>query len=360
VELHTLSSPPLLDLLTTALLNAGARAATRGEFTLRAFLAGKLDLPQAEAVLGIIDADNRDDLKQALAQRAGGVTQPLHALRSDLLDLLADVEAGLDFTEEDIRFVDSTELLGRMAKGLALVTIVQKQLEQRSLSPRPFRAVLVGRPNAGKSSLFNALIGDGNALVSPQPGTTRDYLTRSIQLGSTIVELVDTAGLRPAEDAIETEAQHLGSREAEEADLLLLCLEGGNTLKADEAELVRRHGPSVILVGTKSDQMPAPAGRLATSAVTGAGLAELLRLLEERAHARVSATLAPSLSRCRYHVDTCLRHLRQAHAIVLYEDPPELLALELRGALDELGAMVGAVYTEDLLDRIFSRFCIGK
>src|SRR5262245_4956143 len=154
VELHTLSSPPLVEALVAQLLQGGARAAQAGEFTLRAFLAGKLDLPRAEAVLGIIEAGSRDELRQALTQYGGGVTRPLDGLRADLLDLLAEVEAGLDFAEEDLHFVGPEELLNRLAKGLALLTLAQRQLDQRAVAGRPFRAVLVGKPNAGKSSLF--------------------------------------------------------------------------------------------------------------------------------------------------------------------------------------------------------------
>src|SRR5438445_6629913 len=175
VELHTLSSPPLVDLLIAQLLNAGARAAQPGEFTLRAFLTGKLDLTRAEAVLGVIEAGNRQELRQALAQLAGGVERPLPVLRDDLLNLLADIEAGLDFAEEDIHFVQTIELLHRLAKGLAQLELLRKQLDQRTVGERPFRVVLVGRPNAGKSSLFNSLTDNPFALVSPQPGTSRDY-----------------------------------------------------------------------------------------------------------------------------------------------------------------------------------------
>ncbi|HXG10742.1 MAG TPA: tRNA modification GTPase [Gemmataceae bacterium] len=359
-EVHTLSCPPLVDLLVAQFLGAGARAARPGEFTLRAFLAGKLDLTRAEAVRGVIEAGSRDELQQALAQLAGGVTRPLQELRSDLLDLLADVEAGLDFVDEDIHFVSLEDVLKRLAKGLALVTLLGRQLEQRSLAGRPFRVVLAGRPNAGKSSLFNALAGAAAALVSPEPGTTRDYLTRQLDLDGVAVELVDTAGWQEASSTIEEQAQALGREQAEQADLVLLCVEAGQLPNKDETALLGRGEPPAVAVATKCDlAAPAP-GLLATSAVTGAGLDALRQLLAERARARAEPALAPSLSRCRHHVDACLEHLRRAHAAALFEEPPELLALELRGALDQLGEMVGAVYTDDLLDRIFSRFCIGK
>jgi tRNA modification GTPase len=361
VELHTISCPPLVDLLIGQLLNAGARAAQPGEFTLRAFLAGKLDLTRAEAVLGVIEAGNRTELKQALAQLAGGVTRPLEGLREDLVNLLADIEAGLDFSEEDIHFVGQDEMLKRLAKGLAQLVLLRKQLDARAVEDRPFRVVLAGQPNAGKSSLFNALGGSPAALVSAEPGTTRDYLVRHLDLGGVTIELVDTAGWQSATSTIEAQAQTLGKQQAEDADLLLLCLDVDKPADEQEQELLARQGPPIVIpVTTKCDLGTPPPERLATSAVTGAGLEDLRASLAEYAQKHAQPALAPSLSRCRHHVEACLERLRQAHDIVLNEDPAELLALELRGALDELGAMIGAVYTDDLLDRIFSRFCIGK
>jgi tRNA modification GTPase len=359
VELHTISSPPLVDLLVASCLHAGARAAQAGEFTMRAFLAGKLDLTRAEAILGVIEAGNRDELKQALAQLAGGLARPLHELREDLLNLLADVEAGLDFTDEDIHFIEHTELLRRLTKGLALVTLVRRQIDQRALSSSPFRVVLTGRPNAGKSSLFNMLAGNKAALVSAEPGTTRDYLITRLDLGGTVIELIDTAGLRPGVNGIEGQAQKLGAQQAKEADLLLLCVEGGQVTH-QESDLLAGKEAAIVGIATKADLAEPPAGWLSTSMVDQQGVAVLRQLLSDRARAHARPALAPSLSRCKHHVDACLAHLRRGHAIALHGDPPELLAVEVRGALDELGAMVGAVYTDDLLDRIFSRFCIGK
>jgi tRNA modification GTPase len=359
-EIHLLGCPPFVDLLVASLLHAGARAAQPGEFTMRAFLAGKLDLPRAEAVLGIIEAGNRNDLRQALGQLAGGLTRPLEGLREDLLDLLAEVEAGLDFAEEDIRFVEPQVLLCRLAKGLAQVTLLWKQLEKRAVSGEAFRVVLAGRPNAGKSSLFNALTGAG-ALVSPEPGTTRDYLIRRMEVDRVSIDLIDTAGWRESGSSIEEQAQLLGRQQAEQADLILLCLEAGLGIRQDERKLMARtEPPAVCPVTTKCDLAEAPPNLLATSVKTRTGLDVLRMRLTERARQKNGSSLAPSLSRCRHHVQAALDHLRQAHSIVLFQEPAELLALELRGALNELGEMVGAVYSDDLLDRIFSRFCIGK
>jgi tRNA modification GTPase len=366
VEVHTISSMPLVELLIATLLSAGARAAVAGEFTLRAFLAGKLDLPRAEAVLGVIEAADGDQLRDSLAQLAGGVTRPLDGLREDLLNLLADVEAGLDFVDEDLSFVGRDDLLTRLAKGLAQLTLVHKQLEARGRSDRPFRAVLVGRPNAGKSSLFNALTGagpDAGAIVSPIPGTTRDYLVQRLDIYGPTIELVDTAGRQDPVDAIDRHAQRLGGEVARRADLLLVCIPADATPDTEDRRALAV--PAAVAIATQCDRVadslpPVSHGGLSTSAVTGQGMAELRSLLAERAKAKPQAPLAPSLGRCRHHVDACLEHLRRAHNAVLFDDPAEILALELRAGLEELGAIVGAVYTDDLLDRIFSRFCIGK
>jgi tRNA modification GTPase len=360
VEVHTISCPPLVELLIAELLKAGARAAAPGEFTMRAFLAGKLDLTRAEAVLAVIQAGSRDELKEALTQLAGGVSRPLETLRDDLLNLLADVEAGLDFADEDLQFVEQRNLLERLSKGLALITLLGKQLDGRALADRSFRVVLAGKPNVGKSSLFNALAGRAAALVSPEEGTTRDYLVHHLDLNGVTIDLVDTAGRRTTNGTIDRQAQSLCEEQTRNADLVLLCVEAGSAIDDNDNDLLGQETPPVVGLSTKCDLAAAHMGFVATSSLTNGGLDRLRVLLADRARSHARPALAPSLSRCRHHVDGCLGHLRRAHELALFSEPPELLALELRGALDELGAMVGAVYTDDLLDRIFSRFCIGK
>jgi len=359
-ELHILGSPPLVERLVSDLLNTGTRPARPGEFTLRAFLAGKKDLPQAEAVNAVIEAGTDTDLRLALTQLAGGVTQPLHTLREDLLNLLADVEAALDFADEDIEFVGKLETLARLTTALGQLTDLQRQLDERTVSGQSVRVALVGLPNVGKSSLFNAL-GGSEAIVSPIPGTTRDYLTKQINLDGMTAELIDTAGWQTAADTIEEQAQQLGREQTGRADAIVWCVEvGSEFIPAVEATLAET-GAKVIRVWTKCDLVSlVPKSAVGASVIKPGGTDELRSALVETVTSLTRSPLAPSQSRCRHHVAACIAELSLARDHVAENDPPELTAVSLRIALDQLGEMTGAVYTNDLLDRIFSRFCIGK
>ncbi|HEV3439051.1 MAG TPA: tRNA modification GTPase [Gemmata sp.] len=402
-ELHTLGSPPLVERLVSDLLNAGTRPARPGEFTLRAFLAGKKDLPQAEAVNAVIEAGTEIDLRLALTQLAGGVTQPLHTLREELLNLLADVEAALDFADEDIEFVGRSETLARLAAALGQLTDLQRQLDERTVSGRSVRVALVGLPNVGKSSLFNAL-GGSEAIVSPIPGTTRDYLTKQINFDGMTVELIDTAGWQTAADTIEEQAQQLGREQTGRADVILWCVEVGSEFTPTAETTLAETGAKVIRVWTKCDLWPKETGNrrqedacedanptqarsasegcvvprwrfglikggilisksplpISVSVMSPGGTDELRSALVETVSLLMRSPLAPSQSRCRHHVAACIAELSRARDHVAENDPPELTAVSLRIAVDQLGEMTGAVYTNDLLDRIFSRFCIGK
>ncbi|MGF1582187.1 MAG: tRNA modification GTPase [Gemmataceae bacterium] len=359
LEVHTISCMPLVEKFIGQCLREGARPAQPGEFTMRGFLAGKLDLPRAEAVYAVIEAGSRTELREALSYLAGGLSQPLNLLRDDLLDLLADLEAGLDFVDEDIEFVTQAHLLERLQHGITLLSQIQAQLNRRSVHREPFRVVLAGKPNAGKSSLFNTL-GSGKAIVSHEAGTTRDYLVQTLDISGVAVELIDTAGWQHSTEEIDGQAQELGRDQITKADLILLCVQGNRDLEDDETSVLETFPDSVVIVRTKCDIAPITQHGLRTSAASGEGHQELLGLLEQRAGQARHLALAPSLSRCEGHLDRCLEHLTQAKSMAESLEPQELVAMELRGGLDQLGEMVGAVYTNDMLDRIFSRFCIGK
>lgn len=366
-EIHTIGSPPLVSAVLATVCNAGARLAEPGEFTLRAFLAGRLDLTQAEAVLGVIDARSKRELSHALEQLAGGLARPLKNLRDKLLDLLADLEAGLDFVEEDIEFVSRHQIGQQLDEAADLLARTSAQLADRRRSDELPRVVLVGCPNVGKSSLFNALT-RGAALVSDTPGTTRDYLTATLELDAARCQLIDTAGQNsPGEERqIDHMAGQLTATQAESCTLALFCLDATRPPNAWERDqLAAKPERGRLVVVTKCDQASGaqlPEGAIATSAVTGAGLDDLRRQL-----ARAIAEIEPSEStgsltagRCAesmHAAEASIQHARSLNASAAGE---ELVAAELRTALTELGKVVGAVYTDDILERIFSRFCIGK
>jgi len=366
-EIHTLGSPALVDGVLRAVCAAGARLAQRGEFTLRAFLCGRLDLTRAEAVLGVIDAAGPAQLKAALTQLAGGLAVPLGRLRDGLLDLLADLEAGLDFADEDLPFISCEELSERLAAAAAEVQRLLGQMASRSEAADRTRVVLFGWPNTGKSSLFNALAG-GTALVSDHPGTTRDYLTAELDLGGARCLLVDTAGLEPESrvphDPVRRAAQAAASDQGRQAQVRLFCLDASRPPNAwEEAQLAG--GMDGLVVLTKIDLArriePGPSS-VPTSSVTGEGIARLRERIAEAVLAcgPPGEVVAGTAVRCRESLRLAAQSLHRAGEACRLTVGEELVAAEVRAALEELGMTVGAVYTEDVLDRIFSRFCIGK
>jgi tRNA modification GTPase len=364
VELHTIGSPPLLEKTMAALCAAGARPAGPGEFTLRAFLAGRLDLTQAEAVLGVIDAADRRQLDIGLAQLAGGIGRPLSRLRNRLLDLLAHLEAGLDFVDEDIEFIDPADLRGQLAEAAGDIRRLAAQLAGRSDSAAPPRVVLIGRPNVGKSRLFNSLTG-GRALVSPAAGTTRDYLTAELDLGGMSCRLIDTAGRDDADGDVSAASQRLRREQQQAAELELLCLDLTRPLDDWERAEALAAGARRIVVRTKCD-LESQAGNtigqgLITSAATGDGLEALRDRIRLALVSRQDVAAVPSTAiRCGDSLRSAANGLSRAASMAAESAGDELIAAEVRLALDDLGHVVGAVYTDDLLDRIFSRFCIGK
>lgn len=358
-ELHLPGSPPLLEAALEAVCQAGARLARPGEFTLRAFLADRLDLTQAEAVLGVIDARGQAELNRSLAQLAGGLAQPLQALRSQLLDLLAHLEAGLDFVEEDIEFISSRQLDDQLAAAADQVAALTSQMTTRGEAGQLPRVVLLGRPNAGKSSLLNALAGGEAAIVSPIAGTTRDYVAARGKFAGLVCLLIDTAGEDAAADEPLAAAGQVALREqVAQADVTVLCLDASDAGSPTAAD--RPDGQ--LIVWTKCDLAAAPGPGLATSSRTGAGLAELRRAIaaDLQAAAPAESAVTGTAERCRDSLRQAAEALALAREAARRQLGEELVAAEVRAALDHLGQVVGAVYTDDVLDRVFSRFCIGK
>lgn len=362
-ELHTIGSPPLLESLLDTVRAAGARLARPGEFTLRAFLAGRIDLTQAEAVLGVIDARSDAELASALEQLAGGIAEPLRALRSELLDLLADLEAGLDFVDEDIAFITPDALVDRLTTARKSVGELADQLRERDASSELPRVVLVGPPNAGKSSLFNALVGNGQAIVADIPGTTRDYLLATIDLDGVSCELCDTAGVESSSgDEVASSAQSQRGQAQRRADVELRCQDASDAQRSPPDSVSESDRPQLI-VWTKADLAGTlPSHGLFTSVVTGAGLDALraaIRTAVQRLDRHDGGPRATA-ARCRGTLDDAVAALDRARHLAVASQGDELIAAEIRAALQSLGEVAGAVYTNDLLDRVFSRFCIGK
>jgi len=371
-ELHVVGSPPLVNEVLGQALVCGARPAERGEFTLRAFLAGRIDLVQAEAVLGVIDAGNTAELKTALAQLAGGISSRIAEVREELLLHLADLEAGLDFVEEDIEFVQRDELERRLVSARELLTALLQQASDRMVSHGRLKVVLAGLPNAGKSTLFNAVLGRHAALVSSVAGTTRDYLSAAVETPEMVFDLVDTAGWEQARDGIEAAAGDLRSDQLERAHLTVWCSAADLTAEEHLAnatlrDACRSNTAEFIEIWTKVDRAPHqgvfPANSLLqVSAETGQGVELLLRAITSRLSVSTADTelIGATAARCQESLGNALTGIERALGAMDAHAGDELISVELRDVLESLGRIVGKVYTDDILDRIFSRFCIGK
>lgn len=370
-ELHAPGSPPLLETVLAQLYASGVRPARPGEFTLRAFLAGRIDLVQAEAVLGVVDAHSHRELQTALQQLAGGLSGRLGEVRGDLLDLLADLEAGLDFVDEDIEFVGGEEVVARLSQAQQTLETLLDQASMRMRSSGRMRIVLAGLPNAGKSTLFNALIRREAALVSELAGTTRDYLSAELDWNGVSVELIDTAGWEAAARGIMSFAQGLRGEQVEAADLVVWCRAANLDAAAQAAdrkllERLRLEKKRLLVAATKSDLAgPDSAGAVDVelSAQSGRGLAEFARLVAECLTAHTVGErqfVGTTAARSQESLAAAIAALQRGVEAAAAGAGDEVVAIEVREALGQLGSILGTAYTEDILDRIFSKFCIGK
>ena len=372
VEISAHGSPVVLHHIVELCIAAGARLAEPGEFTMRAFLNGRIDLAQAEAVRDLIDSQTLYQAKVAAQQLEGALSRRLQPIKQKLVELIAVLEAGVDFAEDDVSVMQDPVILER-------ISAVRLPLEQLAASfaygkivHQGLTLAIVGRPNVGKSSLFNRLVEHERAIVTATPGTTRDLVSETVAIGGIPVQLVDTAGIRQALD----EAESIGIRKSIEAladaDLVLVVFDASQTVTGEDHELLRQvQGRPAIVVGNKCDLgssvgWSALVGQSATievSALTGQGIAELRAEILRHIGGETGAQKESGfLTNVRHQglVQDSLISLEAAAKAVASKIPHEMLLLDLYGALRPLDAITGATTTEDILNLIFSTFCIGK
>lgn len=352
-ELHVHGGRAIVARLTGVLTGLGLRPAGPGEFTRRAFEAGKLDLSQAEAIADLVDAETEAQRRQALRQLDGAMGRLYEGWRDRLKVLLARLEALIDFPDEGL---DEAIEGAVMAGAGALRAEIAAHLADGRRGERlrdGFEIAITGAPNVGKSSLLNRLSASEVAIVSDIPGTTRDVIEVALDLGGYRVLLIDTAGLRETDDPIEREGVRRALARAEGADLRLQVIVPGDEAPAGS-------GRESILILNKCDLGPGPAGALPVSALSGQGIDALLAAIGARVAARLDSAEAPAITRARHRLAVEEAVASLDRALVAGFLPAELRAEDLRLALRALGRVVGAVDVEDLLDVIFFEFCIGK
>lgn len=372
VEIQSHGGALVLASLCEACLVAGARLAEPGEFTKRAFLNGRLDLSQAEAVLDTIRAKSAAGLKAAQRQLRGELGCEVEHSRAALLMVLAHVEAGIDFVEEDISFLQREELLRVVSEVASTVHRLEATAQQGRILRDGARVVIVGRPNVGKSSLMNRLLREDRSIVTAIPGTTRDIIEESINVGGVRVNLADTAGIRQSIDAVEQEGIRRTRSAQADADLVLIVVDGSAPLTSDDLEVVkcameRKHLVLINKIDLPScvhDYPEALGGRIfPVSAKTGSGI--------DRVRAAIQSELISSGLEVDEDVTvTNVRHaaalrraadsLQQALESVRRGMAGEFVSMDVRAAADSLGEIAGTITTDEILDQIFSEFCIGK
>lgn len=374
LEIAAHGSPEILDELTAAAVEAGARPADPGEFSRRAFTNGRLDLAQAEAVEALIRARGERARRAALERLDGALSRAVAAVRAPVLDLLASLEARLDHPDEDIPPISDERALGEIAALKAPVERLIAAFERGRAQRDGLRVCLVGRPNAGKSSLLNALVGRDRAIVDSEPGTTRDVLEEPAVLEGLPAVLIDTAGLRDdASHAAEIEGVRRAERALAACDVAVLVVDGARADESEDAvarrralELAAREGRPVVVARSKAD-LPgfvAESGGVSVSALTGAGLADLARAVARAARApdRDEGEVLLVARRDRDAFAAALAELDAAAAAVA-EHPgrwEDRAAAHLREAHARLGAVLGEGAPDEVLRAVFSRFCVGK
>jgi tRNA modification GTPase len=370
VEIHCHGGMMPLRRTLGLLISAGARQAEPGEFTKRAFLNGRIDLAQAEAVMDIIRAKTDLSLRAANEQLLGGLSGEIAALRDRLLSLTAAVEAGIDFPEDDIETGTGQPLADEADGLLAAVDSLLSGYAYGRILRDGFATAIVGKPNVGKSSLLNALLKQNRAIVTEVPGTTRDVLEEYLNIAGVPLKILDTAGIRHSHDIVEQEGVRRSIGAIASADIVLFVLDGSQPFTDEDRRVMNEaQGKPVIAIVNKSDlprkleQLNEPAAQVSVSCRTGEGLDDLKRAISDQVKQGTISAREHVWAVNQRHttaLEQTKESLQKALESIMASLSPEFISLDLRGALDSLGLIIGATYTEDILERIFNDFCIGK
>ncbi len=362
VEISCHGSPVVLRHCVERTLAAGARLAEPGEFTLRAFLNGRIDLPRAEAVRDLIESTTLYQARVAARQMEGSVSRRLAPLKEALLELISLLEAGIDFAEDDISVATAGEILRRLEPVREGVARLAESFAFGKLVTAGLTLAIIGRPNVGKSSLFNRLLEQDRAIVTGIPGTTRDLVSENTTISGIPVKLVDTAGIREAEGPIESLGIERSFQAMADADITLVVVDLSAPLEGEDSKLIERAQSQGrwLLIGNKSD-LPRRAETMAplieVSATTGAGITQLRMAIVP---AETAETGFITSLRHEQLLRESLGYLEKARGAVEEQIPHEMLLLDLYAALSPIDAITGATTADDILNRIFSTFCIGK
>jgi len=364
VEISCHGAPVVLRLCVERAVQERARIAEPGEFTLRAYVNGRIDLTQAEAVRDLIDATTLYQARVAAQQIEGAVSRRIRPIKEQLLELIALLEAGIDFADDDVSVAPDGEILRRLRPIQEGMQNLAASFVHGKLVYQGFTLAIVGRPNVGKSSLFNRLLEEDRAIVTEIPGTTRDLVSETTSIAGIPVRLVDTAGIRDGQDKVESLGIERSYQAMADADLTLVVIDLSADIEEDHMLIERLAERKPLVVGNKSDIARTPInGLLRVSALTGEGIGELRHeILHRLTPEGMSAPESGAITSIRHEalLRESVEALEHTERAVEFQIPHEMLLLDLYAALRPIDAITGATTADDILNRIFSTFCIGK